>query len=323
MADTILKKWIEIWRSPYPQLVTSWKTIVIPTLIVFFILYLLQPFGISQLPDGQLGLSLCSAGVTALCMLLFTFLLPALFPRYYREERRTVGHYVCHLLALFLLITVGVWLVQSWWMDMWLDTTMFYYSLFWVLVLAPFPTIFFVMLNHSLQLKRNLREATEMNIRLAEAAGRTSKTANGTQPRTETPAEERISLIGSTKESLDLQASDFLYAEADGNYVAVYYLQETENRTESTDPESAGPPNGTERKMQRKLLRLTLKQAEAAVTGHTNILRCHRAFLVNMARVRKVEGNSQGYRLHLEGCTGVEVPVSRAYATAVKEAIRK
>lgn len=303
MANTILKKCIEIWRSPYPQLVTSWKTIVIPTLIVFFILYLLQPFGISHLPDGQLGLSLCSAGVTALCMLLFTFLLPALFPRCYREERRTVGHYVCHLLALFALITVGVWLVQSWWMDMWLDTTVLLYSLFWVLVLAPFPTIFFVMLNHSLQLKRNLREATEMNIRLAEAAGRVSQGADGTQLRTETPAEERISLIGSTRESLDLQASDFLYAEADGNYVAVCYR--------------------TERGMQRKLLRLTLKQAEAAVMGHATILRCHRAFLVNMARVRKVEGNSQGYRLHLEGCTGVEVPVSRAYATAVREAIRK
>lgn len=303
MADTILKKCIEIWQSPYPQLVTSWKAIVIPPIIVFFILYLLQPFGISHLPDGQLGLSLCSAGVTTLCMLLFALLLPALFPRYYEYERWTVGRYVCHLLALFLLIAVGIWMVQSWWLGMWLNTKVFYYSLFWVLVLAPFPTVFFVMLNRNLQLKRNLREATEMNIRLAEAAGRVPQAADGTQPRTETPAEERISLIGSTKESLDLQASDFLYAEADGNYVAVCYR--------------------TEQGMQRKLLRLTLKQAEAAVTGHATILRCHRAFLVNMSRVRKVEGNSQGYRLHLEGCAGVEVPVSRAYATAVKEAIRK
>lgn len=50
------------------------------------------------------------------------------------------------------------------------------------------------------------------------------------------------------------------------------------------------------------------------------IIRCHRAFLVNIRMVVKVDGNSQGYKLNLEGCEE-EVPVSRAYAKEVKALI--
>ncbi|MGG6496574.1 UNVERIFIED_CONTAM: LytTR family transcriptional regulator, partial [Bacteroidetes bacterium 56_B9] len=48
--------------------------------------------------------------------------------------------------------------------------------------------------------------------------------------------------------------------------------------------------------------------------------RCHRAFLVNIRMVVKVDGNSQGYKLNLEGCEE-DVPVSRAYAKEVKALI--
>ncbi len=43
----------------------------------------------------------------------------------------------------------------------------------------------------------------------------------------------------------------------------------------------------------------------------------HRAFLVNIRMVVKIDGNSQGYKLNLEGCEE-DVPVSRAYAKEVK-----
>lgn len=70
----------------------------------------------------------------------------------------------------------------------------------------------------------------------------------------------------------------------------------------------------------RKMLRATMKQAEEAVAACPFIIRCHRAFLVNARKVVKVDGNSQGYRLRLEG-DGEEIPVSRAYAKEVKALI--
>ena len=66
------------------------------------------------------------------------------------------------------------------------------------------------------------------------------------------------------------------------------------------------------------LLRMTMKQAEEVTGGSPLVVKCHRAFLVNLRKVVKVSGNSQGYRLLLEGCPE-EIPVSRAYSKQVKE----
>ena len=99
-----------------------------------------------------------------------------------------------------------------------------------------------------------------------------------------------------------MEAGHFLYAEAEGNYIKVNYR-------------SAGSG-----KIVQKLLRLTMKQAEEAMAACPFIIRCHRAFLVNVRQVVKVDGNSQGYRLRLEGCEE-EVPVSRAYSKEVKRLI--
>ena len=71
----------------------------------------------------------------------------------------------------------------------------------------------------------------------------------------------------------------------------------------------------------RQLLRITLKEAEEAATACPSIIRCHRAFLVNLDKVVKVDGNQQGYRLHLEGCKNA-IPVSRTYAKKLKERLK-
>ena len=105
---------------------------------------------------------------------------------------------------------------------------------------------------------------------------------------------------GGTKEMLEVDAHTLFYVEAEGNYIRVAYS--------SAD------------KMQQKLVRATMKQAEEAVAACSFIVRCHRAFLVNIHTVVKVNGNSQGYRLRLEGCTE-EVPVSRGYAKEIKTLI--
>ena len=270
----LMGKLAELWRSPYPTFYQRWKAVVIPSVIIFLILYILQPFGISQIKNGVFwvvgGSALIAAGASG----VFTYLLPALFPTYYKEQNWTLGKYVLNLLLMLLLIAVGVWAYQSWLMGMWLDKQLFFVALFWVMVLAPFPTVFFLMWNRNLQLTRNLKEATEMNAHLSR----------------------RISPEAGT--------GDFLYAEAKGNYVKVGYRSDSDK----------------EKKVTWRLLRATMKQAEEAVSACPFIIRCHRAFLVNIRMVVKVDGNSQGYKLNLEHCDE-EIPVSRAYAKEVKALI--
>ena len=294
-----INKLIEILRSPYPFLCQRWKTVVIPSVIVFLILYILQPFGISQIGGSKFWVTFGSALVSVVASCIVTYLLPALFPSYYKEQNWTLGKYLINMLLLLLLITVGIWAFQSWLMGIGLNARLFFLSLSWVAVLAPFPTILFLMWNRNLQLSRNLREATEINIYLSK------KISSGDE--IVSPEEKEGPLImlvfsGGTKETLEVQASDFYYAEAEGNYVKVTFR--------STKGE----------KLVQKMLRITMKQAEDAATACPFIVRCHRAFLVNTHLVMKVDGNSQGYRLRLEGCDE-EVPVSRAYAKEVKTLI--
>ena len=58
----IMTRW---WREPYPSLVSPWKVVVVPALIIFLVLYLLQPFGIARIESGKLWVTLGAACISA------------------------------------------------------------------------------------------------------------------------------------------------------------------------------------------------------------------------------------------------------------------
>ena len=97
-------KLAELWRSPYPTFYQRWKAVVIPSAIIFLILYILQPFGISRIKGSVFGVVAGSALIAAGASGVFTYLLPALFPAYYKEQNWTLGKHVLNLLLMLLLI---------------------------------------------------------------------------------------------------------------------------------------------------------------------------------------------------------------------------
>lgn len=99
---------------------------------------------------------------------------------------------------------------------------------------------------------------------------------------------------------MEVLPSMLQFIEAEGNYINVFYLE-----------------NGVS---QKKTLRCTLKQVEELFKDYPNIIRCHRAFIVNIDKIKHVDGNAQGYRLHIDD-TDRTVLVSRAYATSVYDII--
>ena len=277
----------DFWRAPYPSGISPWKWVVVSALIIFLVLYLLEPFGIARIGSGKLWVTLGAAGISAGVSSVFAWGLPRLFPAYYEERRWTLGKEVLNTLALLLCITVCVWLYVAWLSGVMPSAGLFCTALLWVLILGAFPTVLFAMWNRNVLLARNLREATELNLRLSK------------KQETEEMPSATLVFSGGTRETLELDARSFLYAEAEGNYVRLHYLSPKDHRPAS------------------KLLRLTMKQAEEMACASPDMVRCHRAFLVNLRRVTKVDGNSQGYRLRLEGCAE-EVPVSRGYAKEIK-----
>lgn len=110
---------------------------------------------------------------------------------------------------------------------------------------------------------------------------------------------QAITLSGSTSESITLSITDLLYIESVGNYVKVYHLCNGDVRSD--------------------MLRATSKQMEEALMDYPTVVRCHRAFLVNLAQVEKIASQSGTIQLVMQH-THDNLPVSRTNTAKVKSA---
>ena len=109
-----MKKILKYLSSPYPLFYQRWKVALISCGIVFFILLLFQPFGISAISHNKLGILLGYMVVTGLFLCIPVYLLPFLFPDFYEDERWTVGKHLLNNLFIFFFIAVGLWLYSDW-----------------------------------------------------------------------------------------------------------------------------------------------------------------------------------------------------------------
>lgn len=129
-------------------------------------------------------------------------------------------------------------------------------------------------------------------IHLNQLPGRKSS-LYGSPTETSKPetTEEQIEIESKLKkEKLAFYPSQFLYAEADGNYV-VFYLQD-------------------EKEIRKKIIRNSIGQIEEQLANQPRFFRTHRSFIVHLDKVFQKQGNASGYRLKFHGVKD-EIPVSR------------
>jgi hypothetical protein len=105
------------------------------------------------------------------------------------------------------------------------------------------------------------------------------------------PNEDQINISSQLKkEDLSFYPSQFLYAEADGNYV-IFYLYE-------------------DNLVRKQIIRNSISNIEQQLSGIPYFMRTHRSFIVNLKKVRSKQGNILGYQLKLIS-TEFKIPVSR------------
>lgn len=118
----------------------------------------------------------------------------------------------------------------------------------------------------------------------------------------EKPRPQELTLTGTTNESVTLQISHLLFIEAVGNYVKVCHLRDEQVRTD--------------------MLRVTMKQMEETFQGYPMVVRCHRAFLVNLRQVEQIISHSGSTQLLIKHCHE-SLPVSRSNMAQVRAAIQR
>ena len=145
-----------------------------------------------------------------------------------------------------------------------------------------------------MQQKAEQRAKAAEHVIASEPATASEPTANA-----ELPA-GTITLTGNTSDTVTLRIADLLYIEAVGNYVKVYWLCEGQ--------------------VHHDMLRATSKQMEEDLRLYPMIVRCHRAFLVNLQQVEQIISRAGSMQLIIRHCEET-LPVSRSNMAQIKEAI--
>ena len=143
-------------------------------------------------------------------------------------------------------------------------------------------------------LAMELEETRQLNEELKKYSTNEEEKPN------EKPSLQALTLTGSTNESVTLQISHLLFIEAVGNYVKVNHLRDGQVHTD--------------------MLRATMKQMEETLQGYPMIVRCHRAFLVNIGQVEQIISHSGSTQLLIKH-SHESLPVSRSNMAQVKSAI--
>lgn len=96
---------------------------------------------------------------------------------------------------------------------------------------------------------------------------------------------------------LSVSSSNLYYIESDDNYIIVWY---TDNKGDIT----------------KYLLRCRMKTVEESFFG-SNLVRCHRKFIVNMEKVKVLRREKDGYVLEMDNEAISPIPVTKTYVDNV------
>lgn len=230
-------------------------------LLVFLILYILQPLGFSEYSGNKLLISLGFAVVTFLSMTLCSIFFPSHIPN---TEERTFKQMFLPAIIYGVVIGLANFIFAVFAMHIQINRheiiNVCYIALVYFVVVGGI--VYLITTNISLHRKV---EELKPNISTPEDDADVMMTIHDQNIRTN---------------DLVLSRNDFLFAEVNHNNVTVHYLIGNQ--------------------MQTKDIRTTLTNVLNGIDS-PYIMQCHRSYIVNIANVLSATGNLNGYKLKIRG----------------------
>jgi hypothetical protein len=272
--------------QPYPSEENTWKIIIPISVFVLLFMVIFQPFGLNNITGNLRYPVLAGYGLVTFVILVINLqLLPWIFPKLFCDERWTFLKELIFFLWILFTIGLGNFLYSSWALGFRLSFGNIIGFQVYTLVIGVIPIATLTIVKQNYLNRRNREEAESItsSIRHRKPAGDLAK-------------EIRIT-SDNGKESVTTGLSGLAAIRSDGNYITIFYLQKG--------------------KLISVLLRNTMKYAETLLSSYPGICKCHRPWLVNLDMVIKVNGNSQGLRLHIDGLAE-EIPVARSNSAELR-----
>ncbi len=282
---------IQLLKEPYPlnsiRKMTWFGALV--AVFVFLFLSFFQPFGLgAETLDELVKVTATYGLITFATIVLGTLGMRRLFPGYFQESQWVFGRELLITLINFFLIGVFNTLYSDYMFSIGLTLRGFLFFQLYTIGVGFFPIIFFMMLKYTHLLRANTQSASDLSGSISKA-----------QETTNSASDAKIQIHSELKkDDLEIYGVDLVYAETADNYVAVYHLLEG--------------------KLQKSLVRSTMGRLEDDVVACPRLIRCHRAFLVNLDFLESFRGNAQGLQLRLKHSQN-EIPVSRNMVAKIKK----
>jgi len=217
---------------------------------------------------------------------------PVLFRKYYNADNWNVGKFILDMLLIITIVAFFNTMIMYYFRTkqdlgilspLWLRF-LFWYTATFIVGFVPCVLAFLIPKYNSFQ--KEMAFVPEVNQMLDAYNIRND--------------DESVVLTGGVKEKLEICPDNFLYAEVSANYVKTYVLKGN--------------------KCSEVVLRTTLYKLLESFKDYPQIVRCHRAFIVNTSKITQIKGNSQAYQLDVYNLN-INIPVSRTYTRIIKEKV--
>ncbi|MCA4896396.1 MAG: LytTR family transcriptional regulator [Cytophagales bacterium] len=283
-------------NAPFPfYLNDDRKNFLLVTVLSAFVTLFLYLFKTESEFSFANGLEWLHGLITFGALLVNLLVLPRIFPALMDPTAWTIKKYIVfnvwHLVLIWAIATVFEKMFFCPFDMGWI--TVMRHTIVQVAIKGIIPIALCTLFLKAQLLQQSLREAIKTNQELQkiQVLKREAKEAIKTA--------SQITLYSDTSESLSFNLPDLLFIEADDNYSTVMWKE-----------------NGT---LQKKLLRVNLKNLESQL-DNSFTLRCHRSYIVNVNAISAISGNTNGYKLKING-SDFSIPVSRPKGKEIMEKI--
>lgn len=281
---------LDFLNKPYPfdiDLKNNIKGISGISLGMFLFILFFQPVELENFNFENRLLIIAGYGAITLTILAATrLLLPWTFPKVYTPGKWNM--------KLEIILNVSIWILNAtayaFYTRYVAHVSLSMYLMFKIVLLSIAPVIILIIINERKFLRKYLGQLTDQKVYLNI---RESVTKDDPLVQVELFSENR-------SEKINLSSQQLILIQSADNYVEIFFKEDDQ--------------------IQKTLVRNTLKNIEEQLKNNSNIIRCHRTFIVNIKYVTKLTGNYQGFRLKLPDLD-TEVPVSRQYLLKVREAL--
>ncbi|WP_029903396.1 LytTR family DNA-binding domain-containing protein [Prevotella sp. 10(H)] len=286
-----MKNIIDYLKQPFPYYHKNWLIVAAPTVWIFLLTYILEPLGLSSI-TYKLKVVIIITLITTISAIIVVYIFPRIFKKFYNPENWKIYKLLSYgLFISSLSIPATTYYVYSIYLKECpniihtrTELMFFWFPIAWFIAIVP-TLIIFIQVKQTWATEKQDEAITSSEISCIEE----------TEER-----EDIISITINAREKLEIIPQDFLYAEAQGNYVIIFYIDNNEVR--------------------RKSSRATISNMTEILCKHFSIARCHRTYIVNTSYICNIRSQSQTYTLTLTK-TNAEIPVSRSYLKTIKSLV--